>query len=97
MRLAYKRYSGERGFKPEEFQATAEEVAGVDLEEFFRRALASTEELNYTEMLDWFGLRFAPQSDPPDPAKAWMLEARPDATDAQMHHFQHLMAPSGDR
>lgn len=97
MRLAYKRYSGERGFKPEEFQATAAEVAGVDLKEFLRRALASTEELNYTEMLDWFGLRFAPQSDPPDPAKAWMLEARPDATDAQMRHFQRLMAPSIDR
>src|SRR5262249_54956262 len=30
MRLAYKRYSGERGFTPEQFQATAEEVAGVN-------------------------------------------------------------------
>jgi predicted metalloprotease with PDZ domain len=68
-------------------------VAGVDLDGFFGRALASTEELDYSEMLEWFGLRFAPQSNPPDPAKTWLLEARPDATDAQKRHLQHLFAP----
>ena len=93
MRLAFRRYSGSRGFKPEEFQAVAVEVAGVELDGFFRRALASTEELDYSEMLEWFGLRFAPQSDPPDPARTWMLEARPDATDAQKRRLQRLLAP----
>ena len=57
MKLAYQRYSGERGFTAEQFRKTAEEVAGVDLKGWFRGAVASTEELDYTEALDWFGLR----------------------------------------
>jgi predicted metalloprotease with PDZ domain len=85
MRLAYRRYSGERGFTPEEFRATAEEVAGVDLKDWFRKALSSTEELDYREALDWFGLQFAPAE---DPAKAWNLEVRADATDDQKAHFR---------
>jgi predicted metalloprotease with PDZ domain len=64
MRLAYKRYSGERGFTADQFRATTEEVAGVDLKEWFHRALASTEELHYAEALDWYGLRFAPWEEP---------------------------------
>jgi hypothetical protein len=60
MRLAYKRYAGERGFTPEQFRLTAEEVAGGDLKDWFRKAISSTEELDYAEALDWFGLRFAP-------------------------------------
>jgi predicted metalloprotease with PDZ domain len=39
MRLAYSRYSGGRGFTAEEFRACADEVAGADLKEWFRRAL----------------------------------------------------------
>lgn len=66
MRLAYKRYSGERGFTAEQFRMTTEEIAGVGLKDWFRRALASTEELDYAEAIDWFGLRFAP---PEEPAK----------------------------
>jgi predicted metalloprotease with PDZ domain len=64
MRLAYKRYAGERGFTPEQFRLTAEDVAGTDLKDWFRKAISSTEELDYAEALDWFGLRFAP-SEPP--------------------------------
>jgi predicted metalloprotease with PDZ domain len=85
MRLAYRRYSGERGFTPEQFRATAEEVAGVDLDEWFRKAISSTDELDYREALDWFGLRFAPAQ---DPAKAWSLEVREDATEGQKAHFR---------
>ena len=59
MRLAYKRYAGARGFTPEQFRKTAEDVAGVDLKEWFRKAISSVEELDYTEALDWFGLQFA--------------------------------------
>jgi len=91
MRLAYTRYSGERGFTPEQFNATAAEVAGVDLEPFFHKALTTTEELDYSGMLDWFGLRFA---EPADSARAWELEIRPDATEAQMRNLQSLLAPS---
>jgi predicted metalloprotease with PDZ domain len=40
-RLAYGRYSEERGFTPEEFRRTAEEVAGTDLKEWFRNAIST--------------------------------------------------------
>jgi predicted metalloprotease with PDZ domain len=85
MRLAYRRYSGEKGFTPEQFRKAAEEVAGTDLKEWFRKAVASTEELDYQEALDWFGLRLAPAD---DPSKAWSLVVRDDATEDQKRHFQ---------
>lgn len=93
MRLAYRRYGGARGFKPEEFQATASEVAGANLSDLFRRMLATTEELDYTEMLNWYGLRFT-TVDPSDAAASWTLEVRPDATAAQRAHLDRLLAPS---
>ena len=89
MRLANQRYSGERGFTHDQFVAVAEEVAGTSLADFFRRTVFSTEELDYSEALDWFGLRFAESA---DPARAWMLEPRPDATDAQKAHFAAFVA-----
>ncbi len=58
MRLAFGRFSGAHGFTPAQFEATAEEVAGTTLRDFFAQAVESTEELDYTEALDWFGLRF---------------------------------------
>jgi predicted metalloprotease with PDZ domain len=85
MRLAYSRYSGERGFTPEQFRAAAEEVAGVDLKDWFHKALASTEELDYREALDWFGLRFAPAD---DPSKGWKLEVLAEPTQAQKDHLR---------
>jgi predicted metalloprotease with PDZ domain/dipeptidyl aminopeptidase/acylaminoacyl peptidase len=84
MRLAYQRYSGERGFSADQFRATAEEVAGVDLKDWFRRAVSSTEELDYAEALDWFGLRFAPSK---EKEPTWRLEVRPDARDAEKSHL----------
>lgn len=73
MRLAYQRYSGAKGYTPAEFRATASEVAGVDLSAWFHKALETTEELDFTEALDWFGLRF--KEDKPkegEPVKAWL-------------------------
>lgn len=90
IRLAYQRYSGDRGFTPEDFRKTAEEVAGVGLADWFRKALASTEELDYAEALDWFGLRFAPTD---DPEKQWTLETLPDASSLQKARFQSLLSP----
>jgi predicted metalloprotease with PDZ domain len=58
MKLAYERYSGERGYTPEQFRATVNEVAGSDLGEWFSAVLGSTKELDYSELLDWYGLRF---------------------------------------
>ena len=46
---------------PYEFRLAAEEIAGVDLKEWFRKTISSTDELDYTDALDWFGLQFAAQ------------------------------------
>lgn len=94
MRLAYKRYSGARGFTAEQFRKTAEDVAGADLKEWFRKALASTEELDYNEALDWYGLRFA-APDEKQPAKKWNLEIREDATEAQKNRLRGLLGQDG--
>jgi predicted metalloprotease with PDZ domain len=100
MKLAYQRYSGERGFTPDQFRAVAEEVAGVDLKEWFRKALASTDELDYQEALDWYGLRFAPDEEPikkssGEPAKKWKLEVRADASEVQTLHLRAWISPAG--
>lgn len=58
MRLAFERFSGERGFTPEQFKATAQEVAGIPLADFFRATVETPGELDYQGALDWFGLRF---------------------------------------
>jgi predicted metalloprotease with PDZ domain len=69
--VAYRRFSGERGYTPADFRAVANEVGGADLGEFFHRALETTGELDYAEMLDWYGLRFNPPA-PDARAKAWL-------------------------
>lgn len=94
MRLAYSRYSGPRGFTPEQFRETAAEVAGTDLSEWFRRALESTEELDYSEALDWFGLRFAAGQ---DEATQWTLEVRPDVSDVQRRNLRDWLGGVGNR
>jgi predicted metalloprotease with PDZ domain len=72
MRLSLERYSGTRGFTPEQFRQSASEVAGTDLSSWLQRALETTEELNYEQALDWFGLQFRPPSSPPTDAPGWL-------------------------
>jgi predicted metalloprotease with PDZ domain len=72
MRLAFQRYSGERGYRLEELRKTFEEVAGTDLGDWLHKAADTTEELDYAEALDWYGLRFAP-----DAEKAEKKDAEP--------------------
>jgi predicted metalloprotease with PDZ domain len=60
MRLAYQRYAGTRGYTPADFRAVAEEVAGTSLKSFWEDAIEGTSELDYTEALETFGLRFRP-------------------------------------
>jgi predicted metalloprotease with PDZ domain len=60
MRLALARYSGARGFTPQDFRKTAGEVAGVDLAPWFHTALETTAEVDYAPALDWYGLEFGP-------------------------------------
>lgn len=94
MRLAFQRYGGEKGFTEAQFRATAEEVAGTSLQAWFRKHLASTEELDYTEALDCFGLRFATG---PDPAKpTWKLEVHPEATPVKKARLADLLRARRD-
>jgi len=82
MRLAYSRYSGAKGYTPEEFRALAAEVAGADLGAFFRRALETTDELDFEEAMKWFGLQFKEEkpAKPGDPPKAWLgLQTKTEA------------------
>lgn len=59
LRLAYRRFSGERGYTAEEFRRVLEEATGIGLGDWLTRAVESTENLDYQEALDWYGLRFA--------------------------------------
>lgn len=94
MRLAYRRYSGARGFTTEQFHQTAAEVAGVELGAWFKRAVFSTEELDYARALDWFGLRLATTGEG-QAAKSWKLEIREDASAAQTRRLRLLLTRSG--
>src|SRR5262245_57291624 len=91
MRLAYKRYAGARGYTPDDFRAVAEEIAATDLKDWFRKSVSSTEELDYTERLDWFGLEFMK---PDGEAGRWTLAVRTDATAAQKSHLDAWLKPS---
>jgi len=74
MRLAYQRFSGPKGYTPEQFRAVAEEVAGTSLKAFWESAVEGTSELDYSEALATYGLRFktaAPSSADRTP-KPWL-------------------------
>jgi predicted metalloprotease with PDZ domain len=79
MRVAFQRFSGDRGFTPEQFKSAATEVAGVPLSAFFHDAVETPGELDYQEALDWYGLRFRQTEAPKEntakeatPKKAWI-------------------------
>jgi len=54
MRLEYQRWSGDRGYTAADFARTASDAAGFDIEPLLHRLVATTEEVDYQEMLDWF-------------------------------------------
>ncbi|HEX8030124.1 MAG TPA: PDZ domain-containing protein [Vicinamibacterales bacterium] len=60
MQWAMQRYSGDKGYTPDQFYAVMSEAAGVDLKGWFAKTAESTEELDYTEALEYYGLRFRP-------------------------------------
>ena len=72
MRLAYERYAGERGFTADELVATASEVAGQDLSDWMGRMLRTTDELEYDELLAWYGLRFRAPPSQASNGGAWL-------------------------
>jgi predicted metalloprotease with PDZ domain len=58
MRLLYQRHSGAQGYSNADFTRITSEVAGSDLTGWLAHAVESTEELNYEQALNWFGLQF---------------------------------------
>jgi predicted metalloprotease with PDZ domain len=91
LRAAYRRYGGARGFTPEQFRALASEVAGHDVDPWFRDAVQSAAELDYGEALAWFGLRFArPEPGDESPEAAWRLEVDPSANAEQAARLRAL-------
>ncbi len=87
MRLEYKRWSGAHGYTAADFAQTAADAVGFDIKPLLHKLVATTDEVDFTEFLDWFGLRFMTG----DPAKAWTLEIRPDATPVQKQHLADLV------
>jgi predicted metalloprotease with PDZ domain len=63
LRLSFRRYSGERGFTEADLRQTVEEIAGRAVGDWLERTVATAEELDYQEALDWYGLRFADDSE----------------------------------
>ncbi len=70
MRLAYERYAGSKGYTLAQFYQTMSEVAGTDRVPWFTKVVDTTDELEYADALEWFGLRFRP--DDTKDAKAWL-------------------------
>ncbi|MSO55605.1 MAG: M61 family peptidase [Acidobacteria bacterium] len=68
MRVMYQRFSGAKGFTSEDLRATAIELVGPlvgqELRGWLARTLETTDELDYGEALDWFGLQFQPAPEP---------------------------------
>jgi len=94
MQAAYQKYGGARGYTADEFREVAEKVADTDLREWFRRGVSSTEELDYSDLLEVYGLQFVTG---PKPAGNWKLEVRPDRTDAQKRQMDEWLARSQAR
>jgi predicted metalloprotease with PDZ domain len=91
IRAEYRDWSGKRGFTAADFAKTASTAVGFDLEPLLHALVATTAEVDYAEMLEWFGLRFTPSD---DPKARWSLEVKPDPTPEQTAHFKALLAPS---
>jgi predicted metalloprotease with PDZ domain len=91
IRLEYKRWSGAHGYTADQFSQTASDAVGFDLKPLLHKLVATTDEIDYSEMLEWFGLRFTSNA---DATKAWTLEVRPDASAAQKANFAAFMAHS---
>ena len=69
----YQRFSGARGFTPEDLRATVADLVPPDARDEMRgwlaKVLDSTDELSYAEALDWFGLQFKPLREKP---RVWL-------------------------
>lgn len=62
MRTMYQRYQ-KSGYEPSDFRRVASEIAGDDLNDWFASAVDSTDELDFSNVDNWFGLEFPPTSE----------------------------------
>jgi predicted metalloprotease with PDZ domain len=72
MRAAYQKYSGPKGYTPEEFRAVAEQVAGTNLKPFWQSVVEGTTELDYSEAIETLGLRLKAAPSAGDRSKPWL-------------------------
>lgn len=82
VRSMYARYSGETGFRPEQFSTTAAEVFGKSLDGWFSDVIGSASEVDYGEALDWYGLALGREKADGGLEK-WQLTVSKDASEAQ--------------
>jgi len=94
MKRAYERYGGARGYTSDEFRGVAEEVAGTNLREWFRRSVSSTEELEYDDLIESYGLGFKGGEVPAD---RWTLVFRDNATAPQLRNRDAWLGRSPGR
>jgi predicted metalloprotease with PDZ domain len=66
MRTAYQRYSGPKGFTTEQFIDIVREIGGADVATWLSHTINTTDELDYTDALAWFGLEFRKDVKKPD-------------------------------
>ncbi len=72
MRALYTNFAlRNRNYTPQDFQATAEEVAGGSLDNFFAAYVRGTQELPFTETLNSFGLTLNARAATDAPAKPY--------------------------
>lgn len=76
MRTAYARFAGTRGYTTADFMNVVREIGGAVVASWLERAVSTTEELDYTDALEWFGLQFKEPSEPKagdeKPKKVWL-------------------------
>ena len=58
MRIMFERFQN-TGYLPSDFRAVASEVAGGDLKEFFASSVDRTDDLDFGEALNYFGMHFS--------------------------------------
>lgn len=70
MRLLYARYAGATGFTDAQLRGVLSEVAGIDLRPWLAEAVDGLGELDFSPLLDTFGLQFVPAD--AQAARGWL-------------------------
>lgn len=83
--------SGQTGFRPEEFTAVAEGVAGQPLKDWFASVIGAPGEVDYAEALDLYGLDLT-RSEGKDGAK-FVLSSAANANQSQTARRRSWLGP----